>query len=62
MFNLKYANIFSPLTDSHPRSRLEFLFDDFVGPAMDFNSLIKLKDVDDNAAGIDFCSIFVQKG
>ena len=57
MSNLKYANIFSPLTDSHPRSRLEFLFDAFVGPAMDFKPLIKLTDVNDtsdNAAGIDF--------
>jgi len=47
------------MTDSHPRSRLEFLFDAFVGPAMDFNALIKLtgvNDTSDNAAGIDFAA------
>lgn len=59
MFNLKYANILSPLTDSNPRIRLKFLFDAFVGPAMSFNPLIKLTDVDDtsdNAAGMDFAA------
>ena len=59
MSNPKYANMFTPLTDSHLRSRLEFLFDAFVGPAMDFKPLIKLTDVNDtsgNAAGIDFAA------
>ena len=42
MCNLKYANMFSPFTDFQPRRKLEFLFDAFVGPAMDFKPLIQL--------------------
>ena len=47
------------MTDSHLRSRLEFLFDAFIGPATDFKPLIQLTDVNDtsdNATGIDFAA------
>ena len=46
------------------RSRLDFLFDAVVGPAMDFKPLIKLTDVNDTSddgAGNDFAAYPIKR-